>query len=88
MKRRDIPEAVSVLLGEANLLYATGQHHEAIAKLMDVSRGVRGCWRRCRFGLRLQVANGGASFPPWCSPSSWYPKSHLPLSTPSLLRRP
>ncbi|KAI7842713.1 hypothetical protein COHA_003644 [Chlorella ohadii] len=38
VKRRDIPEAVSVLLGEANLLYATGQHHEAIAKLMDVIR--------------------------------------------------
>ncbi|PRW60262.1 general transcription factor 3C polypeptide 3 isoform X1 [Chlorella sorokiniana] len=38
VKRRDIPEAVSSLLGEANLLYATGQHHEAIAKLMDVIR--------------------------------------------------
>lgn len=38
-RRRDIPEDVAAALGEANLLYAMGQHHEAIAKLMEVGGG-------------------------------------------------
>ncbi|PSC75147.1 general transcription factor 3C polypeptide 3 isoform X1 [Micractinium conductrix] len=37
-KRRELPEAVTSKLGEANLLYATGQNQEAIGKLMEVIR--------------------------------------------------
>ena len=37
-KRRELPEAVTSKLGEANLLYATGQNQEAIGKLMEVSK--------------------------------------------------
>ncbi|KAL4427748.1 hypothetical protein ABPG75_001837 [Micractinium tetrahymenae] len=37
-RRRELPEEVTAKLGEANMLYATGQNHEAIAKLMEVIR--------------------------------------------------
>lgn len=37
-RRRDVPEAVAAKLGQANLLYAMQQHHEAIALLMEVIR--------------------------------------------------
>jgi general transcription factor 3C polypeptide 3 (transcription factor C subunit 4) len=33
-----VPEAVVAKLGQANLLYAMQQHHEAIALLMEVIR--------------------------------------------------
>ncbi len=37
-RRRDLPEEVTSRLGEANMLYATGRNHEAIAKLMEASK--------------------------------------------------
>lgn len=37
-RRRELPEEVTSRLGEANMLYATGKNHKAIAKLMEASR--------------------------------------------------
>lgn len=51
-RSQDVPEEVSKLLGEANLLYASTKYDQALPLLMEVSRH---CAAWSRYALLLQI---------------------------------